>query len=144
MAVVAIVAVLATLMLPYYNSFIARARRGEARSNLRVISSLQKAYRLDYAVYGTLSDVGYCGGSAKCAATAAELENDLGFNPKKCPALRYCYSATTSTATATATDGKDGKWIYPRCNETDTLTLGVKAKKIVIPPGGDIIKKCDK
>lgn len=136
----AVVAVLVGIMLPHYYAFTAKARRGEARSNIRIISSLQKSYRLDYGVYGTLNNsVGYCSGANLC--TANVLENDLGFNPKKCPALRYCYSATTAQAQATHTNGKSGKWVFPNCTETDTLTLVVGAKNITISP--DIIAQCE-
>ena len=51
MVVVAILGVLATVAVPRFNIFRARARQGEAKSNLGVIFTLQEAFKIDKESY---------------------------------------------------------------------------------------------
>ena len=51
MVVVAIIGVLATLAVPRFNVFRARARQGEAKSNLGVIFTLQEAFKIQHERY---------------------------------------------------------------------------------------------
>ena len=142
MVVVAILGALATLAVPRFNIFRARARQGEAKVNLDVIYKLQEAFKIEHEQYynGKKADwggadmfnrgnrQGYRGaGTNTCEA------NKLGFRVAECTSTRYGYLVTNadedeflaiaygqSDAPASAVD----KRIYPGCEGTGT-TLNV-------------------
>ena len=53
MVAVGIVGVLVTLALPRYQQFMVQARRGEAKSNLSHIATLQEMYKIEHFNYYT-------------------------------------------------------------------------------------------
>lgn len=140
MVVVAILGVLATVAVPRFNIFRARARQAEAKSNLGVVFTLQEAFAIDHERHyngngnhwgGTdMKDLssadGYAvaGGSSGCAA--ANIVNKLGFRLANCDQARYGYyvaeypDATNETqflAIAYApSDSTAGKRIFPGCD----------------------------
>ena len=127
MAVVAIIAVLASLTLPRYNAFVARSRMGEAKTNLKHIQALQALYRSENAEYYDSLEVGNISGGVKCGAGSAgeELRNELGFQPDDCAQLRYGYTTSASSINFGGTayyDGSAGvnKHIYPKCKSPGT------------------------
>ena len=89
MVVVAIIGVLATFAVPRFNVIRARARQGEAKSNLGVIFTLQEAFKIDKEKYydgdktawggadgmntktASKDGVGYHGNGAAVGSTAA-------------------------------------------------------------------------
>ena len=109
MIVVGIIGVLATLAMPRFQQFQAKARMGEAKNMLNHIYALEEAYYLDrdtYIVFGALY------GSAKAAGTcvAPAGATAIGFTIAPCNAQlpRYAYNitvATTTAMTAVATTG---------------------------------------
>ena len=112
MAVVAIIGVLVTIVMPRFYTFVAKARMAEAKGNLGIIKKLQKSFYLA----GPDTDVGrgahtYHGGldygagqaTAKCGSATTEAKNDLGFRLEDCGATRYTYGTTGGTA-PTGTD----------------------------------------
>ena len=100
MVVVAIIGVLATFAVPRFNIFRARARQGEAKSNLGVIFTLQEAFKIDKEQYyngdnahwGGNSMQNYAGRDGYQGAGASDCEsNKLGFRLANCDAARYGY-----------------------------------------------------
>ena len=130
MVVVAILGVLATVAVPRFNIFRARARQAEAKSNLGVIFTLQEAFSIDNETYydgnnanwgGTQmndngSRDGYRGGGAGSC-----LPNKLGFRLANCGNARYGYWIANAgevqfLAIAHATSEPQGnKRIFPGC-----------------------------
>ena len=115
MVVVAIIGILASLAVPRFKVFQARARQAEAKSNLALIYTMEEAYFADHDAY-----VAFAGG-AECAGASG---NPLGFIVE-CGSTRYTYSVTVSTSgfTATAVADKTTKQVYPGCSTTDTWTI---------------------
>ena len=131
MVAVGIVGVLVTLAVPRYHQFMVQARRGEAKSNLSHIATLQETYKVDHFSYysgaamsGT-NGVGYRDGSGydgSCDDPATDVDeginNHLGFRPNGCGQLRYFYQLRNSgnTAVASAASDAKGRHIYPDCS----------------------------
>lgn len=137
MVVVAILGVLATVAVPRFNIFRARARQSEAKSNLGVIYTLQEAFKIDKESFyngvatgaagwggqpmdGAANRDGYfMGGSGKCSA--ADANNALGFRFANCTEARYGYymagaSENDFLAIAFAPSDTTGeKRIFPGC-----------------------------
>lgn len=119
---VAVVAVLVIIAWPHYNALVARGRMGEAKVSLNTIASLQENYQLDYNKYYGGLVVGNIGGTPTGCHPA---ENDLGFRPENCIALRYGYTTTAATRSYTAIARNNGssankkKQIFPNCAEPD-------------------------
>ena len=130
MVAVGIVGVLATIAVPRYKSFMTQARRGEAKSNLSHLASLQEMYRVEHSKYydGSamtgVNGVGYKDGSGnigRCIDPAGSADdgigNHLGFRPADCRKLRYFYNFRAGDiAVASAASDADGKYIYPDCD----------------------------
>ena len=131
MVAVGIVGVLVTLAVPRYHQFMVQARRGEAKSNLSHIATLQETYKVDHFSYysgaamsGT-NGIGYRDGSGydgSCDDPATDVDeginNHLGFRPNGCGQLRYFYQLRNSgnTAVASAASDAKGRHIYPDCS----------------------------
>ncbi|MDE3270312.1 MAG: type II secretion system protein [Pseudomonadota bacterium] len=135
MVVVAIIGVLATVAVPRFNIFRARARQGEAKSNLGVIFTLQEAFKIDKELYFN-GDSGHWGGADmkdisssvgyRGSATSATDEskniceaNKLGFRLANCAAARYQYwiSAASEQGYLAVAQGvsDEHKRIFPGC-----------------------------
>ncbi len=129
MVAVTVVGILATLAIPRYHAFLVQARRGEARSNLHHIASLQAMFRIEHGQYYfsaalATNGVGYKDGLdvvGDCTDYSddrdAGLGNRLGFRPQNCRDLRYVYKVRTGgyTAVASAASDADSRYIYPDC-----------------------------
>lgn len=138
MVVVAIIGVLATFAVPRFNIFRARARQGEAKSNLGVIFTLQEAFKIDKERYYNGDDaywggdgmdssakadsVGYAGGTPADTDCKA---NKLGFRLANCTASRYRYwidkdqtGEDDFAALAFAASDVAEKRIFPGCTGT--------------------------
>ena len=155
MVAIGIVGILATLAVPRYHQFMVQARRGEAKSNLSHIISLQGAYKIDYFNYYAgpaminENGIGYRDSFNRrgvCIDSGNEqdegLGNWLGFQPAACDELRYLYSVSLDgrTATAAAASDADYRWIYPDCRgggngECPDLSAGLGAYG-----GGDVLR----
>jgi len=102
MIVVGIIGLLSALAVPRFQTFQARAKQAEAKTNLAQVYTLEEAYFLDnntYAAAGLYNNT-------TCAAS-----NPLGFAVKPCTAKSPLYyyawtlpSATTFVASATDTN----------------------------------------
>ncbi len=92
MIVVAIVSILATLALPRFQVFQAKAKRSEATYNLGVIYKLQEAYRIENGQYGSL----LFGGDYSMAC--GQTNNQIGFVISNCDKVNYAYYTPISTA----------------------------------------------
>ena len=146
MSALAIVAVLTSLMLPLYHTFVARSRQGEAKTNLKIIKSLQAAYYLDhYKTFGSPATTKTLNvGNVSGGCSDANKENDLGFNPKNCDALRYSYTTNGNSsrefkATAKNEGTPQNKQIYPNCTEEDKWII---RRKIAPRHKSNAIKEC--
>ncbi len=157
MVAVGIVGILVTIAFPRYQQFMVNSRRGEAKSNLSHLSSLQSAYRIDYYAYyngDTMTSnngIGYQdghGNPGRCDVPSDDsdygLGNYLGFQPEACDKLRYFYQLRDSgeTVVASAASNAKGFWIYPDCHgggpveygypSGDAVSMSVRDNKLVV------------
>ena len=146
MVAVGIVGVLAMLALPRYQQFMVTARRGEAKSNLSHISSLQSLYWTEHYTYYSGAPmtapkgIGYKNGADivgehACGAGDEDqgLCNALGFHPKSVGELRYLYQLRDNGKTAVASAASDeGKYIFPDCRGYGAAECGF--------PSGDALR----
>ena len=121
MVTVGIVGIIATLATPRYKSFIASARRGEAKAQLHTIHTLQETYRAEHGTYHSGLVIGYFkeGRKVRCEDddnTGVEMDNRLGFRPKNCDKLRYGYTTSGGDGRAFAPSDAHQRWVYPDCN----------------------------
>lgn len=65
MVVVGIIGILATLALPRFQLFQARAKQTEAKANLSHIYTLQTAYHGENDTFGTIAQIGFLNPSGK-------------------------------------------------------------------------------
>ncbi len=157
MVVVAILGVLATVAVPRFNIFRARARQSEAKSNLGVIFTLQEAFAIDNQEYyngdnahwgGTpmnarASRDGYRdGGTTVCEA------NKLGFRLANCDKARYGYwmagaNETEFLTIAFAASDTSEKRIFPGCDGTNNArtAITVNAGSAVDSTGGAAVSE---
>lgn len=134
MVVVAILGVLATVAIPRFDIFRARARQGEAKLNLGVIHKLQEAFLIEHEQYydgdkakwgggADMDEVGESsgyrgGGTRKCND---DHRNKLGFRLANCESTRYGFyiagaNETQFLAVAYGPSDQTGdERIYPGC-----------------------------
>ncbi|MFW7379428.1 MAG: type IV pilin protein [Oligoflexus sp.] len=121
MIVVGIIGILATLALPRFQQFQAKAKMGEARNMLSHIYTLEQSYHLDNNDYVQFELYGrQAGGGVNCVAPAGA--GQIGFQLSPCtnqyaPVPRYGYDVARinrSTFNATATSGaNDANLVCP-------------------------------
>ena len=160
MVAVGIVGVLVTLALPRYHQFMVQARRGEAKSNLSHLASLQQMYKIEHydyyrgpAMRGT-QGIGYKDGKGNdglCNDPLIDVDqglgNYLGFRPggttAGCRQLRYFYQFNAGgDAVASAASDADPKHIYPDCNGYGCSECGYEFGDALTLPMGGKIKVC--
>lgn len=108
MIVVGIIGILATLALPRFKQFQAKAKMGEAKNILSHIFTLQQTYSLDNNTYIAVEALGAGLGSPSanntCTPTNGGGAQLIGFRLDPCqdnaPVPRYRYSVPTATAQA--------------------------------------------
>lgn len=114
MIVVAIIGLLAALAVPRFQTFQAKARQSEAKSNLSHIYTLQQSFYADNDGFVALPKTGH----------GACVNNQLGFRPEPCARSRYEYTASVSgggvlfIAIARSRVGNANK-IFPGCVTPD-------------------------
>jgi prepilin-type N-terminal cleavage/methylation domain-containing protein len=113
MIVVGIIGLLATLAVPRFQQFQAKARMAEAKNMLNHIYTLQESYHLDTNVYIAFPTYGrLAAGTSDCVNTG-EGSATIGFEISPCNTVvpRYGYSAVAGATglndsfTASATTG---------------------------------------
>lgn len=117
MIVVGIIGVLATLALPRFQQFQAKAKMAEARNMLSHIYTLEQAYHLDNNTYLAATTVyGRKAGDGALDCTPSTQFKTLGFEINPCntgdPVPRFGYAVTAadaSTFTAEAATGSGKK-----------------------------------
>ncbi len=125
MIVVGIIGILATLAMPRFRQFQAKAKMGEAKNTLTHLYTLEQSYQLDnniylgFARYGRLDD-----GTVNCNAVPANAQ-EIGFEVTPCtnanaPVPRYGYEVTVAAATA-------------RSNFTALASSGTNENNLVCP-----------
>lgn len=128
MVVVAIIAVLASIAMPRFRSFQAKARQSEAKGNLAQIYSLEQSYHGDKDRYANMA--GDC--------LEDDTDNNIGFYiPGGCKlgdkdsSARYHYEvndATTTEFLGKATSGEDKEnRVTPGC-KADVWTINQEQK----------------
>ena len=128
MAVVAIIGVLVTIVLPRFYTFVAKARMAEATGNLGVINKLQKSFYLagDQSdvgrganTYHTGLDYGMGQSANKCGSADTEAQNLLGFRLEDCGATRYTYKTSTGVDSAERGTASPPNTLYIGCTNKD-------------------------
>ncbi|HYX32477.1 MAG TPA: prepilin-type N-terminal cleavage/methylation domain-containing protein [Oligoflexus sp.] len=110
MIVVGIIGILATLALPRFKQFQAKAKMGEAKNILSHVYTLQQTYSLDnntfIAVEALGAGLGSVNGNNLCTPTAGGGAELIGFRLDPCqttsPVPRYQYSVPAGSVTASA------------------------------------------
>jgi prepilin-type N-terminal cleavage/methylation domain-containing protein len=134
MVVVAIIGILASLALPRFRTFQAKARQTEAKNNLMNIYSLQEAYFADKGEYFNGLDV------KPCPDGNATGGNPLGFVLNPCKTARYTYTTTGSKTEWTATATAPSETILPGCNgKSDVWTIDMNKN---LDAKTDVTKEC--
>ncbi len=147
MVAIGIVGILVTLAWPRYHAFMVQSRRGEAKSNLSHIVSLQAAYKIDHFKYyygdpmTGMNGIGYRDGRGRTGqhpcAPDEELDqglcNHLGFQPESVRTLRYLYRLADGgmRVVAGAASDADQRWIYPDCRGIGTVECGANSGDVV-------------
>lgn len=111
MITVAIVAILATVALPSYNSYVKESRRSDAYAALSNIALQQEKYRANNSMYGKREQIGV-------SATSADKHYDIAIDPTKVSASGYEATATAK-AGGSQVDDREG------IQSCSTLTLAV-------------------
>lgn len=117
MIVVGIIGILATLAMPRFRQFQAKAKMGEAKNNLTHLFTLEQSYQLDNNTYLNFSSAGtpygrLPNGNLNC--TAPENAENLGFEITPCsgnrddPVPRYGYTVTGATSAAFSAEAYSG------------------------------------
>lgn len=148
MVVVAILGVLATVAVPRFNIFRARARQSEAKSNLGVIFTLQEAFSIDHETYYD-GDNGKWGGSPMNDGTGRDGyqgggnndcgQNKLGFRLANCDKARYGFFMNGAgedgflAIAYGASDQAGDKRVFPGC---DGGLGGSSRDALSTPPSG--------
>ena len=101
-----IVAILSAVAYPSYLSYVQKARRTEAQSNLIDLANRQEMYYLDHHVY------------------ASDLNTDLGMSADPLITENGYYAITTSGATATGFT-LTATAIDTQASDTDCATLSI-------------------
>jgi prepilin-type N-terminal cleavage/methylation domain-containing protein len=108
MIVVGIIGVLATLALPRFKQFQAKAKMSEAKNILSHIYTLEHSYALDNNQFVAFAAFGAPGSLAACNPPAGAAQLGFRIDPCNVNVPRFAYSATSADAsafTATATTG---------------------------------------
>ena len=148
MTVAGIVGILGTLVLPRYKQLMVLSHRGEAKSNLTHIVSLQEIYKIDHFNYYSGramtggSGIGYKDGNGSVGINDCDTDpeqdagscNHLGFRPDDLDNLRYLYRVSSGghLALAAAASDTSGRWIYPDCDGAGRRECGY--------PSGDVME----
>jgi prepilin-type N-terminal cleavage/methylation domain-containing protein len=107
MIVVGIIGILATLALPRFKQFQAKAKMGEAKNILSHIYTLQQTYSLDNNTYVNFPNMGASANSLTANQNCADGQiplgaQQIGFRLDPClpnaPVPRYGYSVANATA----------------------------------------------
>ncbi len=132
MITVAIVAILASIAMPKYQLFQAKAKTAEATNNLAAIRALEETYRAEYDAYLSCASTPTAvpvGVTAAWTGGGASDFRKLGFLPDG--EVRYQYKVTTSgfnyTATAVGDVDADG------VQATYTLTNAIPRPVLTTP-----------
>lgn len=126
MIVVGIISVLATLALPRFKQFQAKAKSGEAKNILSHIYTLEHSFAIDNNDYQEFAGMGSPGAAANCVPTSGAAK--IGFRIEPCnPTIpRFAYSVLSPDAsqfTATARTGDGAKNQVCPGNPSFAITL---------------------
>ncbi len=146
MIVVGIIGVLATLALPRFKQFQAKAKMAEAMNVLSHVYTLEQAYNLDnnaYLAFGALgANTGTSSGGNACTPNAA-THGLLGFSIEPCVAgaavPRFSYTAALTGATGgfTATAVTGGGASNRVCAGNGAITVTLTDRNVsTVPTNG--------
>lgn len=169
MIVVAIIGILAALAIPRFQSFQAKSRQAEARSNLAHIYTLQVSYNGDNDTFsnfdcltkGKATIMGDAGGKESDCGTGAanwstynscNTTNDIGFRVTDCKKVRYVYhnigNQNQFTATASEIDDStaQSRRVFPGCTgNMDTWQINENKElynNVWGDPGQNALQSC--
>lgn len=136
MIVVAIIGILAALAVPRFQTFQARAKQAEAKSNLSHIYTLEVAAFTQNEVYVAMAATPLgVGAGTNCPANA------LGFTPVPCDTrLRYQYNVGGVTAIAfTATAASRANLFINTCGVLGADTWTMNANKALVQTADGLV-----
>ena len=131
MVVVGIIGILASIAVPRFQKYYAKARQVEAKNNLSHIYTLELNYHADEDQYADFDWVGnkeWFPGVKEC------YDDKIGFSLNPCGKARYKYNASAKDGTSLDSDflgtaqsgvgqGKTGNKIVPGCKYPDIWTV---------------------
>ena len=133
MIVVGIIGILATLAVPKFQQFQAKAKMTEAKNMLTQIHSLEESYFLDNNTY-----IGGAGnyGNANCAARPAWAQS-IGFSITPCTdqTTRFYYGITAASATAFTATATSAKIVCP--GDAANIVFNIDQNRAVTGSGGN-------
>jgi len=109
MIVVAIISILATLALPRFQVFQAKALRSEATYNLGVVATYQEAYRIENRGYSILPAMGADFTSTAPVTDCNGPANQIGFVLTNCEKVKYRYGTVGADANDAANQTFDAE-----------------------------------
>ncbi|WP_141735996.1 type IV pilin protein [Oligoflexus tunisiensis] len=142
MIVVGIIGILATLALPRFKQFQAKAKMGEAKNILSHIYTLQQTYSLDNNTFVQITQnmgaaPGSLTGNENCQdATIPAGAQAIGFRLDPClpnaPVPRYGYSVQTATAAAFIASAVTGNMEFNRvCPGNNTHHYAINEGNVI-------------
>ncbi len=139
MVVIAIISTLATIAMPVARDLLSQAKTAEATTNVRLLSALIKAYKVEFPAASFMQQVSINDFSSdtSCNTSAA---NTFGFRLTSCRNIGYVYvtymTSIESVFTAAAYEGKlnGTKRVYPRCSNNMDVWLA-DGQGVVYHPG---------
>jgi prepilin-type N-terminal cleavage/methylation domain-containing protein len=167
MIVVAIIGILAALAIPRFQTFQAKSRQAEARSNLAHIYTLQVSYNGDNDTFSNFtclsmgtgtntgvaysSDCGTANAGAWAGVNTCNTTNDIGFRVTDCKKVRYVYvnAGSQNQFTATASEMFGGtalsRRVFPGCTgNADSWEINQdKSLYNHSPAGGNALQSCN-
>ena len=136
MIVVGIIGILATLAMPRFQQFQAKARMGEAKNMLNHVYTLEESYFLDRDIYLNMVAYGSANAGGNCNAANGAA---LGFTINPCNAQlpRYAYSVAGATTVAFTASGVTGTGAQNQvCPSSPAHTFTMDQNRLMNGPTG--------
>ncbi len=137
------IGLLASLAIPGFVSYQARARRSEAYTNVGAIARAEKSYFAEQDIYfeapaHPITDKNLLGAQSHTWTAAAENDYaELGWEPEG--KVRYSYDVNTGSTACSCNDACFTATAYGDVDENDAIAAIVFVEKGVDPGSGSVV-----